>query len=246
MFPFVQLGPLALPVAPLVLLLGAWLGGSLTEREAARLGLDARAIAALWFTSLLAGLLAARLGYVAQHLDSYRANPWGVLARDTTTLSPLAGLLIGSLAALGIGRWRRLALWPTLDALTPGLLVLLLALGIAHLASGQAYGAPSTLPWSIELWGARRHPSQVYEIIGALGLLLLWWRIRRWQPFAGFTCVSVAALAAGLWLFLEAFRGDSLTTLGGLRVAQLWALVVLAGCLAALHWLSRRAPNPPS
>jgi hypothetical protein len=45
-------------------------------------------------------------------------------------------------------------------------------------------------------------------------------------------------------LFLEAFRGDSVIVLNGLRQAQLGALIVLLLALVALH-LRARAEIPP-
>jgi len=60
-----------------------------------------------------------------------------------------------------------LPLWPALDALTPGLAAVMIAIGLAHIASGDAFGSPADLPWAIQLWGARRHPTQIYETLAA-------------------------------------------------------------------------------
>ncbi|HSR20210.1 MAG TPA: hypothetical protein VLL49_04780, partial [Anaerolineales bacterium] len=51
-------------------------------------------------------------------------------------------------------------------------------------------------------------------------------------------------LSAAARLFTEAFHGDSLVTLGGFRVVQIAALLLLAASL----WLSRRwsATEPPA
>jgi prolipoprotein diacylglyceryltransferase len=52
------------------------------------------------------------------------------------------------------------------------------------------------------------------------------------------------ALTAGARLFLEAFRGDGVIVLNGLRQAQLGALIVLLLALVALH-LRAIAEIPP-
>ena len=70
---------------------------------------------------------------------------------------------------LGGGQRRHLPLWRSLNALTPSLSAFPVSVGVAHLSSGDAFGTPASMPWAIELWGARRHPTQVYEIL--LGLL---------------------------------------------------------------------------
>ena len=72
----------------------------------------------------------------------------------------------------GARAWRIASL---LDALTPGFIVLAGGLALADLASGDAYGSPSSLPWAIELWGAARHPTQIYQLIAVIviGVIVL-------------------------------------------------------------------------
>ena len=240
MVPVLQLGSIALPTAPLVLLLGVWAGAWLTEREALRLGLNGNTIAGLVLIGLVAGVIGARVGYVAQHLGSYVTDPPGVFSPNPTTLALAPGLLLGSIAMLIAGQRKQLSLWRTLDALAPGLAALGVAVGVAHLASGDAFGAPAQLPWSISLWEEARHPSQVYEIIGALAVLVIWRWSRVRHPFDGFSFLLVIGLSAAARVFLEAFRGDSWIVAGGLRGAQLVGLAILALCLAVLPRLGRR------
>jgi prolipoprotein diacylglyceryltransferase len=244
MVPVLQIGSIALPMAPLVLLLGVWAGTWATEREAARLDLNGDTVASLVLIGLVAGLIGARAGYVAQHLGSYLTDPLGVFSPNPATLALAPGLLLGSIAMLIALQRRKLPLWRTLDALAPGLAMLGVVVGVAHLASGDAFGAPAQLPWSIVLWEEARHPSQVYEIVGALSVLAFWrWRRVR-HPFDGFSFLLVVALSAAVRIFLEAFRGDSWIVAGGLRGAQLVGLAVLALCLVVLPRLARRALTP--
>jgi phosphatidylglycerol:prolipoprotein diacylglycerol transferase len=152
-------------------------------------------------------------------------------------LDPFAGAAFGLIAALVYGQRKSLTLWPALDALTPGLAVFAVFLGLSHLASGSAFGAPTRLPWGIDLWGAHRHPTQIYETI--LAGLIAWmvWPglgfVRTQTPGRRF--LIFIALSAAARLFLEAFRGDSSLVLGGLRAAQIVAWVILAASLLALN-----------
>jgi phosphatidylglycerol:prolipoprotein diacylglycerol transferase len=242
MFPIFQVGPLAVPVAPLTLLLGVLLSLSLVEKEAARVKLDGGTVSNLVFAGWITAVAGARLGYVAQHLDSYVSDPLGIFALDAAALDPLAGLLIGVAAAAIYGRRRKLPLRLTLDAVAPGLALMGVALGLAHLASGDAYGSPANLPWSIYLWDQYRHPSQVYEIIGAVSVLGMWWWARDKRAFEGFMFLLVVGLSAALVIFLEAFRGDSLILAGGWRVTQIAGLILLGMCLVSMKlWGHRRA-----
>ncbi len=244
MFPVLQIGSIALPTAPLILMLGVWVGAWLAEREATRLGLSGDSIAGLLMVGLVAGLIGARLGYVAQHFGSYRAEPLGVFSPNPATLALGPGLLGGLIAMLLDGRRRNLPLWRTLDALAPGLAILGIASGAANLASGAAFGAPAQLPWSITLWEQPRHPTQAYDIVGALAILGIWRLSCARSLFDGLNFLLVIALSAAARVFLEAFRGDSWIISGGLRGAQVVGLAILALCLAALRHLGGRACVP--
>ena len=231
MFPILQLGPFAIQTPGLMLLLGLWIGLSLAERESKRLNQDAEAIYSLAFTAIIAGLVGARLSYVARYPAVYAADPLSLISPNSSTLSALEGCLIALLAIWIYMRRRKMNLKLTLDSFAPMVAVMAIAIAMAHLASGDAFGAPAKLAWSIFLWEEWRHPSQVYELIAALITLLVWWRLPRAGD--GVTFWIVAALLAAATLFLEAFRGDSLLFFS-FRVNQLWELIVLAGSLIAL------------
>ncbi|MEP7359532.1 MAG: prolipoprotein diacylglyceryl transferase family protein, partial [Anaerolineales bacterium] len=197
------------------------------------------------FVALGAGLAGARLAYAGQYQSAYLANPIGLLALTPATLSPGAGFVIGLAAAVWYGRRHHLLLRPTLDALAPGLATFLIAVGVAHLFSGDAFGASAKLPWSIYLWNDYRHPSQVYEIIAALAILILTWRRSTGRPDDGSRFLLVIALSSCARVFLEAFRGDSVIWLGGFRAAQIVGLVVLAASLWLLKdWAQASSPAP--
>lgn len=241
MFPLLELGPLMVPVAGLLLLAGLWLGLEVAERTAPHFSVPAEHIYGLTFGALLLGFVGARAGYVLQYLDSYLRDPRAIFALNGNTLDRTTGLVIGVLAALVYLRWHRLPLRQTLDSLTPGLALFALFLGVAHLASGNAFGAPTDVPWAIELWDARRHPSQVYEIAVALPIFLVVWRLRRVNPYPGFLFAVWLALAAASRLVLEAYRGDSVIVADSLRQTQLAALVLILFSLWLLgHWAQVR------
>ncbi|MDR3367891.1 TlpA disulfide reductase family protein [Rhodoferax sp.] len=96
----VSIGPLALPVAPLIGMLSVWVATSVAGRLAAK---DDRSSAenTLW-GAILVGLLAARAAYVFQYHLAYAATPWAALdLRDGGWFAP-AGLVVGGVWLL----WR--------------------------------------------------------------------------------------------------------------------------------------------
>ena len=228
MYPYLRVGPYLLQLSGLALLSGVWFGITLIEKEAARLKVDASKVTNTLFYGLIAGLLGARVGYALQFSDVYISNPLSLFSLNTNTLLPGAGLIIGLIVATIYGQRNKLGLHSTLDALTPGLALFMVTFGIAHILNGNAYGAPTQLPWSIFLWADYRHPSQIYETIAAVGILLLTLRKPLSKPGAGLNFWFFTGLSAVANIFLEAFRGDSLIWGQGYRAAQLIGLVVLA------------------
>jgi prolipoprotein diacylglyceryltransferase len=243
MLPVLQVGPLAIQLPGLLLIAGVWLGSALAARQARRLGLSADGVERLILVGLVAGILGARLGYALRYLEVYSRDPLALLALTPVTLAPEVGVGIGLIAAMVAGQRRQMRLWPTLDALAPGLAGFAVALSLAHLASGDAFGAPSNVPWAIALWGATRHPSQVYELLAEVAILALVLRLRPGAPFAGFGFGAFVACSAAARLGLEAFRGDSVMWLGGVRAAQVISLAILLAALALLRRLAQQAAD---
>jgi prolipoprotein diacylglyceryltransferase len=260
MLPFIRIGPMLLQLPGLALLAGVWGGSWLAEFEARRLNAAAEpgappvpleALNQLIFYSLAAGLIGARLAYAARYPQAFLANPASLGALTPATLWPEAGLVCGLVCAALVWRVKRLPLRPVLDALAPGLAAFMAGLALAHLLSGDAFGAPAyapdgvtPLPWAIDLWGERRHPSQVYELLAAAGILAVAWRRPLGQPGQGLNFILVVGLSAMARLALEAFRGDSLMWPGGWRAAQVIALAVLAASLVWLRAWSRPDSGP--
>lgn len=243
MFPILHLGPLAIQVPGLFLLAGVWIALNLVDREAPRHKVPAAEINNLILIGLIASIAGARLWYALRFLDVYLENPLSLFSLNPSTLAAQEGILTGLLAAIVFGSRKGLPLLPTLDVLAPGLAVFSIALGFSHLSNGDAFGAPTALPWRIGLWGAERHPTQVYEIVAAGLILALVMRIRKWSIFPGFIFLSWAGLTAIARLFLEGFRGDSVIILGSLRSAQVVSLVVLVVVLMGMHLLGRRTTS---
>lgn len=242
MLPTLQLGPLALPMGPLLVLLGVWLGVWWVEREAARLTLDRDRLSTLALVGLISGVIGARLAYALEHVDAYAADPLSLISNNLGTFSIAEGVVIGVLAAAIYGRIHRLPLRRTLDALAPLLITVSGAVALAQLASGDGFGTPTDLPWSIHLWDADRHPTQVYALIGALSVGLIWWRWARTLP-DGLGFLFVSAGTAATIVFVEAFRGDSALWAGGWRSAQVIGLVVLAFSLIMMRRWSDSVPQ---
>lgn len=140
----IPLGPLALPAAPLVLLLSTWLAAWLADRLAVAASPSPatarRSAGPVLFSAALFGLLIARLAHVALHLAAYRAEPWSIVDVRDGGWNVWAGLA-GGIAWVAWQAWHHAA-WR--QALTAGAAagLVLWSTGTATLAAL----APRALP----------------------------------------------------------------------------------------------------
>jgi phosphatidylglycerol:prolipoprotein diacylglycerol transferase len=236
--PVIHIGPVVVQLPGLTWLFGFWAALWLAAREAKRSRLREEDVYSAGFYAAVAGLIGARLWYVAAHWEAFAGDPLGILAPNLSMLDATGGSIVGGLVG-GVYAWRKRligAQW--LDALAPGVALLLAAVSLANLFSGDAYGTPSTLPWAIMLWDTERHPVQIYEMLAALATLVVLLIALRRQQTPGTATLLFLALYSGQRVFLEAFRAESPLLPGGWRVAQVVGLVVLTMSLAMI---SRRA-----
>jgi len=236
MFPVIQIGPLALQTPGLIIILGIWFGLTLAERHSHRYNISPDLLYNLVFISFITGVLGARIVYAVQYFDAFVNTPLNLFSFNPGLLDPIGGIGFGFLAALIYGNRKNIPFWEILDALTLLLAVTTIAFYLSQFASGDAFGIETTLPWGIHLWGTKRHPTQIYNIIAATAaLIIIWPKVNGTNnPYIpGKTFLSFLALSAGARLFLDAFRGDSVTLIFHFRNVQ-----VVAWCLLAITlWL---------
>jgi phosphatidylglycerol:prolipoprotein diacylglycerol transferase len=134
--------------------------------------------------------------------------------------------------------------------------------------NSEAFGLPTDLPWKLTIPYANRpvefldqstfHPTFLYESLWNLGvlalLLVLFERGIRGKinlPVGAISCLYLVAYSGGR-LWIEGLRIDPLCLMGtppycngGLRMAQLVSLALIALGAFGLYWLyGRRQPLP--
>jgi phosphatidylglycerol:prolipoprotein diacylglycerol transferase len=247
-----QIGPLLLGWHGLFTALavagGVWLG----LREAARRGLGGDAVANLATWAVLGGLVGARLFHVLDHLPTYLADPLAVFAVWEGGIAVYGAFIGGITAGWVYARQAHLPAWPLLDAAAPGMLLGQAIGRIGCLSNGDAWGAPTDLPWGVvyrhpsallppELLGVPTHPYPLYEIIAVLALLGLYFGLARRPAPAGTLFLRAAFGYAVTRFALTGFRQEAVL-LWGLQEAQLIALAT--GILAIILLLLRRDAAP--
>lgn len=240
MYPLIQIGPFALSSGGLFLLLAAIVGGWLTARIAQSRG-DARFVShaeSCYYAALLGAAIGGRLWYGLFHPELYGPHP-GLYFAPRVEAFAWPGALLGGLATGWLWtRWRGAPFLPLADAIALALPISLIIGSIGLLLSGEAFGAPTSLPWAIDLFGATRHPTQIYLMLAALIMLIILRRLATQRLPDGTLLMALLGLQGITMLLIEAWRGDSLLLPGGIRAAQIAGLVLI---VTALLW-ARRQP----
>jgi phosphatidylglycerol---prolipoprotein diacylglyceryl transferase len=240
MWPVLQIGPFALQTALLATILAVWAGLALSARLADQRGVDGDHLYNGGLLSLAATMVAARLAHIAAFAPAYLAQPLEMISPNPRAFLWLPGLAAGLIAGAWYIHRHRLHTPQILDLAAPGFLAAIAIRSAGNLLSGEAPGAPTGVPWAINVWGVARHPSQIYEMLAALVVLVAVLGVLRRSVGTG-TAAWTAVLGYGLSrLALEPFRAGSATLDGGLRTAQILGLLAALAALWALRSRSGR------
>jgi prolipoprotein diacylglyceryltransferase len=124
------------------------------------------------------GNKAAHWIYHADHWHLLKSSPWLILQGQS-----IVGGLLGGLIGVELGKKYAGVTESTGDRFVTPILVGLVIGRIGCFIAGLAddtYGNPTTLPWGVDFGDhIRRHPTQLYDILFAIGAWLL---LRRYRP----------------------------------------------------------------
>lgn len=235
MLPILQIGPAAIPTGPLILLIGFWAAWSLAEKTAKREGVSPNQVSNLILIIFIAGLLGARIGYAVNHPSAFADNLYSILSLRPSMLDLGSGLLIAFLAGVIYLNRTHLPVLQVLDSLTPPAGVMALAIILANFTSGATFGSPTSVPWAIQIWGAVRHPIQVYAFCLSLIIFLLTFPWKNSPSItSGVRFCAFSALTSFAVIFIESFRGNSALLIGNIRSTQIIAFAALIMSLVFL------------
>lgn len=235
MFPIINLGPLSLPAPHLVLIFGLWLGSALAESRAKKAGREGEALFKVIWISLAAGVLGARLSFIARNPGAFQGEWNSVFSLNPALLDPSGGLMIALVAGYIVAFRNKISIGMLLNDLVPFVSILTSAIYLANFASGSGYGALTDLPWGVDLWGGHRHPVQLYYFSASLVVLYLVVFKRGAKdrpPFAAL--LSYMIYTAGYLIVLSAFQDPSHYLIGEYRLIQLVSWAVFTSSLVLL------------
>jgi phosphatidylglycerol:prolipoprotein diacylglycerol transferase len=159
--------------------------------EIKRLGLQLKLSSELLVSSIIGGLVGARINFALEYWDVLITDPVGILwSRYGFTW--YGGVFGAALAGIIVLKVRKQKWGRYFDACAPAA-----ALGYVfgragcQLAGDGDYGVPSNLPWAMSYPRGivptleRVHPAPIYEMIAYLAIFFVLWRLRRLEKPPG-------------------------------------------------------------
>ena len=240
MFRTLSIGPAIFPTAQLVLIVGFYLGLEIINRYATYRQFRAKTIQNALLAALIGGLIGARLTYVIFNWSAYQTDSLDIIQPSLQGLEVRGGIGVGTLVTLLYAYRTQLPIRPMLDSLAPGIGVMAGVLSVSALAQGDYFGIPTDLPWALDLWGALRHPTQVYLLIGNIIVFGAWfnWQKRNPRSNAGYGFLLISAGNAVNWLVVALLMDAPRLVLDHYRVVQIEMWVVLIVSAFLWNWWS--------
>ncbi|MES2756979.1 MAG: prolipoprotein diacylglyceryl transferase [Pseudomonadota bacterium] len=215
-------------------------------------------------TVLIAGIVGARVFHILEHMDSFAADPWGMIF-SRSGLSVFGGLIFGAIAGVIFVRRWHLPVRPVLDAIAPALMLGYAIGRIGCQVSGDGdWGTaanmalkPDWLPgwawaqtYTNNIYGEviaapGVYPTPIYETLMALACFALLWAIRK-HPFKTGWLFSVYLVLAGLErLLIEQIRVNPVFDFGAVQAtqAEVVAVALMVCGAVGIALLTRRPPR---
>ena len=221
-------------------------------RRAPRFGLNRDQVLDLSLALLLGGMVGGRVLSIACDYEYYAHAPlyelFNIRAGGLAWHGALAGGLIGFVA------YRLRSGLPSgalVDLVTPPVLVGHVIGRVGCFLNGCCVGRACALPWAVTYpdapqWGGiARHPTQIYEALAEVAILVFIATVweRRPRP-SGSTFLVYFLLYATARFFIEFVREEPLLW-GGLDLAQCISIGMIVFSVTGLAMVYRRAPAQP-
>ncbi|CAN5496754.1 prolipoprotein diacylglyceryl transferase [soil metagenome] len=178
-----KIGSFEVPTFGAVMVL-AFFGGLWIARKRAPLyGLTADQMSDGAFWALIAGIIGARVFFIAQELPHYLSHLNELFSLRFQGLTSFGGLICGGLALWVWAKKKGLGISPFFELAAPGFLLAHAIGRFGCLMNGCCFGGvcPTDTPWGIHIAGHTElhHPAQVYDSLMnflALGAVLMFAR----------------------------------------------------------------------
>ncbi|WP_167148894.1 prolipoprotein diacylglyceryl transferase [Actinomyces sp. ZJ308] len=241
-----HIGPIPVRAYALCILIGVFVAVWWSDRRYRSRGGQPEVTLDVAIVAVPAGIVGARIYHVLSSPEAYFGPDGDPALIPQVWLGGLGiwgGIAGGVLAGVLLLRHRGLRIAPLADAVAPALLVAQAIGRLGNWFNQELYGAPTTLPWGLQIDDAHLppgssyppgtlfHPTFLYEALWNLaGAALLVWVGRRMLSRRGVTggrllWVYLMVYTAGR-VWIEMLRIDEAETILGLRL-NVWTSIVI-------------------
>lgn len=195
-----------------------------------KFGINFEDIIDISITTIIAGLIGARLYYVIFNLDYYLSNPIKIFAIRDGGLAIYGGLILGGLAL--VFRSQKLDLKPLnlLDYISPFVALAQSVGRWGNFFNIEAYGyeTRSFLRMGIQSIEGyiEVHPTFLYESFSTFVIFCILRILQKKRKFSGQILLLYIMMYSFVRFFIEGLREDSIM-LGSFRISQILSLVLL-------------------
>jgi phosphatidylglycerol---prolipoprotein diacylglyceryl transferase len=249
----VTIGGLKIHWYGIMIALGLYAGIQVALRDSPRRGITRDQLMNVALLAAILGIAGGRLYYVVQNNPSfYLHNPAQIVAVWQGGMA-FFGAIFGGALAMIISAWRwHIPFWSLLDVGALGLTVGQTIGRIGNIINGDIVGY-RTNGWGFEYTNPNTfgplntpvQPASLYELLISLALFILLWNLRKRIHPEGMLAMLYLVLYSLSQFFIFFFR-DNVVILGGLKQAQVTALVVMLLTLPVIAYLLRRQRLQPA
>jgi phosphatidylglycerol---prolipoprotein diacylglyceryl transferase len=248
MLPEISIGPLDLKTFGICFALAFVASGAIFGRRLRELGKPPDWTYEAVFAALIGGLIGSRVDYLIQNWEDVSGDVLGNIFSGSGLVF-FGGLLGGAVGVVLWAWWRGWLGWTLLDTAAAPIAIGYAVGRIGCQVSGDGdYGVESDLPWAMAYpegtvpTEETVHPTPVYEtVVMGLATLVLWHLRDRFAPGVLF---GLYLVIAGVERFLVELIRRNDSVVGGLTLAQLYSLALLA--LGSAIMLARRGAARPA
>ena len=247
MQPEIDLGPLTIQTFGISFALAFLVAAGILGRRFRELDKPADWTWEMTFAVLVGGLVGSRIDYMFQNWDKVSDDFFGNLFSGTG-LVWYGGVIGGALGAVIWARRRGWLGWHLADVASVPLAMGYAIGRIGCQVSGDGdYGEPSDLPWAMAYPNGtvatdeEVHPTPIYETLAMSTVAMLLWHLR--DRLGNGLLFALYLVLAGIERFLVEFVRRNEAVLGGLTLAQLFSLAMIAGGVAL--WMGVRGRARP-
>lgn len=249
MYPFIHIGRFSIGTFGIMLWLAAVAACWVLHRNFRRWQIDADAIGIVAISTVI-GVVGAKLWHVLEMPQMLMHDPLGMLL-DRAGFAWFGGLIAGILALLWQSRGAGLSKLGMLDLASPAAAMGYGVGRLGCLVSGDGdYGIPTSLPWGMSFPNGlvpttqRVHPTPIYELIVALVIAWILWRLGRPEaPRPAGEITGEYLILSGIARFLVEFIRINPKLYWGMSNAQVAAIGSVIAGIGLVLWArhSRRS-----